>query len=134
MLSKSFNGRISISIPETARHSAASAFCRTQNVEMKIAKKHTRLPAQVFPPVYGMCRFPKIFPARLASPSPNASARIPAAAAFCYHNNALKKIPMTSVKGPSTNFPLSRARAAMSVMSEISGIEIPRSARIWQRV
>ena len=79
-LSKSLSGKSSINIPTAAMDKESAHDPNTAYDERNIARKHVRLPAAVFPCVNGMIHCPNIFPERLASPSPNASAKIPAVA------------------------------------------------------
>lgn len=125
MLSKSFNGRTSISIAKRAMIKLVKAFWQTQKQEIYTAIKQVKLPATVFPPEKGITMRPITFPTRLAVPSPKESAKIPTLAASAGKNNAAQIIPITRVTGPKTNLFSSLFLAAISVMFPIIGKDFP---------
>ena len=118
ILSKSFNGRASVPVAMAAIKKLFIKLLLIAMVEIKTAVKQAILPAIVLSLEIFRCCLPQNFPTRLARPSPRAKAIIPILASL---NGKIRRVlitPIERVTGPSTNFPLSRSRAAKPVMLE----------------
>src|SRR5574344_1558268 len=129
-LSKSFNGRTSISIANVPKINDIRQLWQNKQAEINTAKKQVKLPATVFPFVPGITTLPISFPIKLARPSPNDKAYIPIVAQSKGNINDASKIPDTRVTGPKTNLFSSRFLAAVSVIFEIIGIVFPLRRKI----
>ena len=119
ILSKSFKGRASVPAAMAAIKKLFIKLLLIAMVEIKTAVKQAILPAIVLSLEIFRCCLPQNFPTRLARPSPRAKAIIPILASL---NGKIRRVlitPIERVTGPSTNFPLSRSRAAKPVMFEI---------------